>query len=52
MLAYVELEEGPRVMTNLLVDPSNLDSVAIGQQVEMVIERGDGVPPLLRFRLT
>ena len=51
VLAYVELEEGPRVMTNLLVDPSNLDSLAIGQQVEMVIERADGVPPLLRFRL-
>ena len=52
VLAYVELEEGPRVMTNLLVDPSNLDSLAIGQQVVMVIDRGDGVPPLHRFRLT
>jgi len=50
VLAYVELEEGPRLMTNLLLEPAGFDHLAIGQAVEMVIERADGVPPLLRFR--
>jgi uncharacterized protein len=52
VLAYVELEEGPRVMTNLLVEPERFADLAIGQAVEMVIERADGVPPLLRFKPT
>lgn len=50
VLAYVELEEGPRVMTNLLVETERFPEIAIGDPVEMVIERADGVPPLLRFR--
>jgi uncharacterized protein len=50
VLAYVELEEGPRVMTNLLVEEERFADLAIGQPVEMVIEKADGVPPLLRFR--
>jgi len=37
-------------MTNLLLEPAGFDHLAIGQAVEMVIERADGVPPLLRFR--
>jgi hypothetical protein len=41
VLAYVELEEGPRVMTNIVdCDP---DSVRIGQQVEVVFhDTGQG----------
>jgi uncharacterized protein len=50
VLAYVELEEGPRVMTNLLVDPSSLHTIVIGQPVEAVIEKAEGAPPMLRFR--
>lgn len=50
VLAYVELEEGPRVMTNLLVEAERFAEIAIGDAVEMVIEKAEGVPPLLRFR--
>jgi len=50
VLAYVELEEGPRLLTNLLVDPSEFDRLAVGMPVEMAVERSEGVPPLLRFR--
>jgi uncharacterized protein len=48
VLAYVELEEGPRVMTNIVdCDP---DSVSIGQQVEVVFhDTGQGTA-LPRFR--
>jgi uncharacterized protein len=48
VLAYVELEEGPRVMTNIVdCDP---DSVKIGQQVEIVFhDTGQGTA-LHRFR--
>lgn len=55
MLAYVELEEGPRVMTNIVeCDP---ESVSIGDSVEAVFEEalnrdGEPGPPLLRFRPT
>ncbi len=48
VLAYVELEEGPRMMTNIVdCDP---DSVRIGQQVELVFhDTGQGTA-LPRFR--
>ena len=48
VLAYVELEEGPRVMTNIVdCDP---DSVRIGQPVEVVFhDTGQGTA-LPRFR--
>jgi uncharacterized OB-fold protein len=48
VLAYVELEEGPRVMTNIVDgDP---DSVHIGQKVEAVFhDTGEGTA-LLRFK--
>ena len=55
VLAYVELEEGPRVMTNIVeCDP---ESVSIGDSVEAVFEEalnrdGEPGPPLLRFRPT
>ena len=53
VLAYVELDEGPRVMTNIVdCDP---EQVAIGDRVEAVFEEatdrdGNPGPPLLRFR--
>lgn len=54
VLAYVELEEGPRVMTNIVdCDPEH---VSIGDRVEAVFEEatnrdGESGPPLLRFRV-
>jgi len=48
VLAYVELEEGPRMMTNIVdCDP---DSVRIGQKVELVFhDTGQGTA-LPRFK--
>jgi uncharacterized OB-fold protein len=48
VLAYVELDEGPRIMTNIVdCDP---DSVEIGQKVEVVFhDTGQGTA-LPRFR--
>jgi uncharacterized OB-fold protein len=48
VLAYVELEEGPRMLTNIVdCDP---DSVHIGQRVEVVFhDTGQGTA-LPRFR--
>jgi uncharacterized protein len=47
-IAYVELEEGPRVLTNLIGDPAGW---AIGQAVQAVFDRPDsGGYPLLRFQ--
>jgi uncharacterized protein len=48
VLAYVELEEGPRVMTNIVdCDP---DSLSVGQAVEVVFhDTGQGTA-LPRFR--
>jgi uncharacterized OB-fold protein len=50
VLAYVELEEGPRIMTNIVdCDP---ESVRIGQKVELVFhDTGEG-SALPRFRPT
>ena len=50
VLAYVELAEGPRIMTNIVdCDP---DSVRIGQNVELVFhDTGQGTA-LARFRPT
>jgi uncharacterized protein len=48
ILAYVELDEGPRVLTNVInVDPS---AVAIGQRVIAVFERVNDESALLRFQ--
>jgi uncharacterized OB-fold protein len=48
VLAYVELEEGPRMMTNIVdCDPN---SVRVGQKVELVFhDTGEGTA-LARFR--
>ncbi len=49
IVAYVELEEGPRVLTNLVgCDP---DSLTIGTRVQMVFELGDDGAALYRFTL-
>jgi uncharacterized OB-fold protein len=50
VLAYVELEEGPRVMTNIVdCEP---DEVRIGQQVEVVFHDTGQGSALARFRPT
>ena len=47
VLAYVELDEGPRVMTNIVgCDP---DAVHIGQTVHAVFDPTPNGPSLLRF---
>lgn len=47
VLAYVELDEGPRILTNIVgVDPADL---AIGQWVRVVFERADDDAALYRF---
>ncbi|MGE3273084.1 MAG: Zn-ribbon domain-containing OB-fold protein [Chloroflexota bacterium] len=48
VLAYVELEEGPRIMTNIV--DCDVDSVKIGQAVEAIFhDTGEGTA-LVRFR--
>lgn len=46
VLAYVELEEGPRVMTNIV----DTDDVHIGQQVQAVFHDAGNGAALVRFR--
>lgn len=47
VIAYVELEEGPRVMTNIVdVDP---DSVEVGMAVQAVFHAGKDGGAVLRF---
>jgi uncharacterized protein len=49
VLAYVELEEGPRIMTNIQTD--DLAAVEIGRRVEVVFSpTADGEAALPRFR--
>lgn len=47
VIAYVELEEGPRVLTNLV--DTTPDQISIGQAVTAVVEM-EGDAPALRFR--
>jgi hypothetical protein len=48
VLAYVELDEGPRVLTNIVAD--DLADIAVGDPVEVFFDAaGDGVA-LYRFR--
>jgi uncharacterized OB-fold protein len=50
VLAYVELEEGPTIMTNVLAD--DFSALAIGAAVEVVFSpTGDGAAALPRFQL-
>jgi uncharacterized protein len=49
VLAYVELEEGPRMMTNIVdCDPGEVE---IGKSVEVVFHKTEGEAALPRFRL-
>ena len=48
VLAYVELEEGPRVLTNIV--DCDVDSVAVGQTVEVVFHPTSNGAALPRFR--
>lgn len=48
VLAYVELEEGPRVMTNII--DCDIDSLAVGDAVEVVFESTEVNAALYRFR--
>ena len=50
VLAYVELDEGPRLLTNIV--DCDVDAVAIDQQVQAVfVDTGQG-SAIIRFRLT
>jgi uncharacterized OB-fold protein len=50
VLAYVELEEGPRIMTNILTD--DFSKLAIGAAVEVVFApTSEGEAALPRFQL-
>lgn len=50
VLAYVELAEGPRVLTNIIGD--RLTEVRVGSPVVVVFDHGDdGSATLIRFRL-
>ncbi len=46
-LAYVTLDEGPRMMTNIV--DCDLDSIGIGQRVAVVFKDIEGIPtPMFR----
>jgi uncharacterized OB-fold protein len=50
VLAYVELDEGPRIMTNILTD--DFAALEIGRRVEVTFSpTADGEAALPRFRL-
>jgi uncharacterized protein len=46
-IAYVELAEGPRLMTNIV--DCDLDRIKIGQAVRLVFKPSDGGPPVPMF---
>jgi hypothetical protein len=48
VVAYVELEEGPRVLTNIVADP---ETVEVGQPVTVVFHDTGSGSALPRFRL-
>jgi uncharacterized protein len=48
VLAYVELEEGPRVLTNIV--DVDFEKVSVGQAVEIVFHPTQAGPALPRFR--
>ena len=47
VLAYVELEEGPKMMTNIV--DCDLDAVRCGQAVKLVFKATDGGAPVAMF---
>jgi uncharacterized protein len=46
-IAYVELAEGPRLMTNIV--DCDLDAIKIGQAVRLVFNPSEGGPPVPMF---
>ena len=48
-IAYVTLEEGPTIMTNII--DADLDAIDIGQPVDLVFQPSDGGPPVPMFRI-
>lgn len=48
VLAYVELEEGPRLMTNIV--ECDMDELEVGQEVEVVFHKTASTMALPRFR--
>ncbi|GAB1813073.1 Zn-ribbon domain-containing OB-fold protein [Mycobacterium sp. MUNTM1] len=48
VVAYVELDEGPRMMTNLV--DCDIDEIAIGVPVEVVFHKAESGQALPRFR--
>jgi uncharacterized protein len=46
-IAYVELAEGPRIMTNIV--NCDLDNIKVGQSVRLVFKPSDGGPPVPMF---
>ena len=47
-IAYVTLDEGPTMMTNIV--ECDLDAVRIGQRVAVVFKPSDGGPPVPMFK--
>ena len=47
-IAYVTLEEGPTMMTNIV--DCDLDAIRIGQRVTVVFKPSDGGPPVPMFK--
>ena len=48
-LAYVTLAEGPTMMTNIV--DTDLDTIRIGQSVQVVFKPTDGGPPVPMFKV-
>lgn len=48
VLAYVQLEEGPRVMTNVI--DCDVESLKVGDPVELEFEPAEGAARMYRFR--
>ncbi len=46
-IAYVELAEGPRMMTNIV--DCDLDQIRVGQNVRLVFKPSEGGPPVPMF---
>ena len=46
-IAYVTLEEGPRMMTNIV--DCDLDAIRVGQAVRVVFKPSEGGPPVPMF---
>lgn len=48
-LAYVTLDEGPTMMTNIV--DSDFEALAIGQKVSLVVRASEGGPPVPMFKV-